>query len=172
MAKVNIIELLLVWWPLWIAIGVCLVVVIAKAIIIKRRIARSGIGEIDRMDGIGFERYLETVFQRFGYHVERTPARGDYGADLIISKNNTRTAIQAKRYRQNVGVKAVQEIVTAKKMYNCSGGIVITNSYYTQQAQKLATVNQVTLWDRDKLIKVILMLQRNIVDPNISEITA
>lgn len=75
----------------------------------------------------------------------RTPYQGDYGADLVIQKADRQTVIQAKRYNSNVGDKAIQEAVAAKEYYKCNQGMVVTNSYYSQQAKKLATANRVEL---------------------------
>jgi restriction system protein len=147
-------------WPLWAAIGGLLLIRIVIVIYQARRLARAGMAEIDHMDGITFERYLVSLFRRHGYTVQHTPARGDFGADLIISKNGVRTAVQAKRYAKNVGVKAIQEVVTAQKMYTCAKAMVVTNSTYTQPAQQLARANNVDLWDRRHLVKVILAPQQ------------
>lgn len=38
------------------------------------------------MDGKTFEGFLGTLFRRLGYRVENTRYRGDYGADLIVSR--------------------------------------------------------------------------------------
>ena len=41
------------------------------------------------------------------------------------------------------------------KHYNCEEAIVITNNYFTRQAEILAEDNEVVaLWDRDKLIRM------------------
>src|SRR5689334_1324208 len=69
----------------------------------RRRLVRSGIFEVDRMEGIAFERYLEALFQQLGFHVRRTRAQGDYGGDVLISRDGTTTVVQAKRYKQAVG---------------------------------------------------------------------
>jgi len=128
------------------------IVGIAARIREEKRFAESGIAEIDIMDGITFERYLEVLFRNLGYNVERTQASGDFGADLIIKRGGLSTVVQAKRYSKNVGLKAVQEVVAAKKMYLCAGALVITNRDYTKQAIQLANMNSVELWDREKLI--------------------
>lgn len=60
----------------------------------------------DQMTGIEFENYLGFIFQEKGYHVDTTPASNDYGADLILKKNGITTVVQAKRYKDKVGVKA------------------------------------------------------------------
>ena len=65
-------------------------------------------------------------------------------------------AVQAKRYSSSVGVKAVQEIIGAVKMYDATEAWVVTNSYFTKQAIKLADINDVYLVDRKELIDMIL----------------
>ena len=125
----------------------------------QRRLTHSGIAEIDLMDGITFERYLETLFSGLGYRVHRTRTAGDFGADLVATKEGTRTIVQAKRYTKRVGVRAVQEAVAARGMYQGSEAIVVTNNYYTDQAAILAKANGVVLWDRDYLVNMILYVQ-------------
>jgi restriction system protein len=118
----------------------------------RRRLARSGIDDIDKMGGRVFEQYLEVLFERRGYKVERTKFVGDFGGDLVLRKDGTKTVVQAKRYTKNVGVKAVQEVVAAKGYYDCDAAMVVTNSTYTNQARELARKNNVDLWDRERLI--------------------
>jgi restriction system protein len=154
-----LIPTLISMWPLWLLIGVYLSIQFAIAKYKKQRLARAGIYEIDRMDGILFERYLVSLFERLGYNVEHTPARGDYGADLIITKDNVRTAVQTKRHKHKVDGKAIQQVFTAQKMYRCTKAMVVTNSRYTAPARHLAKTNDVLLWDRDDLVKAILNTQ-------------
>lgn len=118
----------------------------------EKKLRRSGIFEVDEMSGITFENYLKSLLKMQGFAVQMTPAAGDYGADLILTKNNEKIVVQAKRYKKKVGVRAVQEIVSAKGHYQASACWVITNNYYTQQAVNLAKSNQVRLIDRDELI--------------------
>ncbi len=122
----------------------------------ERRLARSGISEIDQMDGITFERRLAHLFSGRGYSVEQTRARGDYGADLVLERGGVRTVVQAKRWTKNVGVKAIQEAVAAKPMYHCDYAMVVTNRYFTEPAQRLAKTNGVRLWNRDELVRALL----------------
>lgn len=126
----------------------------------KMAYLRSGIEDIDKMDGEEFEKFLEAVFIKMGYIVERTPYSKDYGADLIVYKNKNKTAIQAKRYSNNVGVLAIQEITAARGHYRCQKGMVITNSYFTKQARELARTNGIILWDREALIKEIANIKK------------
>lgn len=128
-----------------------------------KRLADSGINEIDIMDGKTFEKYLEALFRKLGYKVERTRYIGDYGADLVVWKNGIKTVIQAKRYKKNVGVKAIQEAVAAKGYYSCDKAMVVTNSVYTKQATELARANDVQLWDRNDLVKALLSVKNETV---------
>lgn len=93
-------------------IGVVGVIVLMVSIQRKRaeRLKRSGIAEIDQMDGVQFEHYLGHLFRSQGYKAEVTKAAGDFGADLVIFKDGRRIVVQAKRYKKNVGLEAVQEV--------------------------------------------------------------
>jgi restriction system protein len=95
-----------------------------------------------------------------GYSVQATPVSGDWGADLILTRDGERTVVQAKRYTKSVGLEAVQEAVTARAKYHCSRSIVVTNSTFTRQARELAFANGTELWDREKLTKELGRLIR------------
>lgn len=127
----------------------------------KNRLAKSGINEIDHMDGLTFEKYLEVLFEKLSYRVERTQYLGDYGADLVTSKDGIKTVIQAKRYKKKVGIKVVQETVAAKGKYGCSEAMVITNSFYSNAAIELAKANRVEFWNRNHLVKALLSIKKD-----------
>jgi len=114
---------------------------------------------ISKMKGIEFEDYMQELFKRKGYSVTKTPASGDYGVDLLISKKingrEVRTAVQCKRYSKSVGVSAVQEVFSGKHYYKCKYAIVVTTSTFTSPACKSASELNVELWDRYKLIEEI-----------------
>jgi len=127
---------------------------------------RAGMYEIDNMTAEQFELFLKDVFIKRGYEVRHVGrhytgayVEGDYGADLIISKDGKKTAVQVKHYSGKVGLNAVREALGAVNYYKCDKAAVITNSReFTQQAKELAKVNNVKLWDRNDLIKVLLKL--------------
>lgn len=124
----------------------------------EEKLKKSGIKEIDLMDGRQFEHYLGHLFKAHGYAVEVTRASGDYGADLIISKAGKKIAVQAKRYSKSVGLKAVQEVKSSIAMYGASEGWVIANREYTDEAYALAKANSIRLINRNELIEMILKL--------------
>ena len=101
-------------WYVWLILGLVLIGRILFYFWEKQRLAKSGVGDIDKMDGKTFEKYLKVFFEKLGYKVERTKYIGDYGADLVATNKGVKTVIQAKRYKSKVGIKAVQEAVASK----------------------------------------------------------
>lgn len=157
---VPILEGVMAAWPAFALVMIAAIFKAAFRIYEKHKLSKSGIDEIDRMDGKKFERYLEVLFNKLGYRVERTRYVGDYGADLITKKDGVKTVIQAKRFKNKVSIKAVQEAVAAKGKYGCSEAMVVTNSYYTKQAEELAIANSVKLWNRKDLANALLSVKK------------
>ena len=109
-----------------------------------------GNNDIDDMSGTEFEDFIAEALHRSGIEVlELTKGSGDFGADIIVLHEGERTAVQCKRYARPIGVKAVQEAVSAKDYYKCTKAAVITNSTFTRQARELAQESGVILWDRE-----------------------
>ena len=111
------------------------------------------------MNEVEFEEYLGALFAGQGYRVEYTPASGDYGADLILNKGQDVIVVQAKRYRSTVGLKAVQEVIPAIKMYKASEAWVITNSIYTKLELTLAEHNQVRMIYREEFVEMSIAMK-------------
>ncbi|WP_293334060.1 restriction endonuclease [Microcoleus sp. CAWBG58] len=122
----------------------------------RKRLSDSGILEVDTMTGKEFENFLYVHFRQCGYNVNLTQDSQDYGADLILYKDGLKTVVQAKRSKNPVGIKAVQEVAGAVRHYKGNKGRVITNNRFTENAYKLAKSNDLELWDRKKLIEFIL----------------
>lgn len=122
---------------------------------VRNKYRNSSIKEVDCMDGLEFEHYLQPLFEAKGYNATVTQGSGDYGADLVLSRKGKKTVVQAKCYSSNIGVDAIQQVVAAMPVYRASNAIVVTNRYYTSAAKKLAKVNRVRLIDRDELINMI-----------------
>jgi restriction system protein len=89
----------------------------------------------------------------------------DYGADLIIEKDGIRTVVQAKRWRVYVGEDAVREAYSAKNYYNCTEAMVVTNNNFSNMAWNLAKVNNVKLWNRPYLIRMLLEEKEKLQPP-------
>lgn len=113
------------------------------------------INAIDRMDGLAFEQYLVRLFTRLGFSVRHVGARNDYGADLIVERNGSRIAVQAKARRDYVAISAVQQALGARFYYGCEGALVVTNRFFSTPAKELAHKADVALWDRKDLVAAI-----------------
>ncbi len=113
------------------------------------------IANIDSMNGIEFEQYLEKLLISQGYGVKTTQASGDLGVDLIASRDGDKIAIQAKRYGTNMSRRAISDAVAGMYHYNCNKAMVITNSYFSPGAKELAESTECILIDRDTLARWI-----------------
>ena len=119
--------------------------------------------KIDKMDGKEFEYFMHALLIKNGYNnVKVTKASGDHGADILGELNGVKYAFQCKRFDSKVGSKPIGEVLRGMNYYKYEKGIVITNNYYTKQAIDEAKVNNVELWDRDK----VLELYRNVLKDN------
>lgn len=121
-----------------------------------KAVSKSGINDIDEMKGYQFEDFLLTLFKKKGFTVIQTKASGDFGADLILQRNEKRVVVQAKRYTKKVGIRAVQEAVSALAIYGAKEAWVVTNNYFTDAAVQLAKANSVKLINRDDLMNLII----------------
>ncbi len=114
------------------------------------------IDELDNMEGHDFEYAVADLLRYNGWRdVEVTQGSGDYGIDILARRGSTRYAIQCKRYSKAVGVKAVQEAGLGVDYYHCDAAAVITNNYFTKQAETIAKVTGVRLWGRNFLESLI-----------------
>lgn len=107
--------------------------------------------------GSDFEKLLYRLFQAMGYAVEWIGKSGDQGGDLIANKNGERTLIQAKCYRDwSTGNAAVQQVVSAMKLYDCNKAMVVTSSYFTPEAIALAKANKTELVSKTRLQELLI----------------
>lgn len=111
--------------------------------------------KFDYMTGNDFEQFCSLVLQENGYATHVTPASGDFGVDIIAEQSGITYAIQCKCYSSDIGVDAVYQVAGGMKYYHANLGIVLTNRYFTRQAQELASGIGIILWNRDSLIKLI-----------------
>lgn len=148
-------------WFLWCVLGGVSLIFALRSIVRWLLAATSEEVEpdIDRLDWKAFEVYVAQLFADLGYRAQLTQDGPDFGADVILERDNTRTAVQAKQYGHSVGVEAIQQVVAAKAVYDCSEAKVVTTSLYTRQALFLAEKNKVEVWDRSILFREIAARQ-------------
>lgn len=116
---------------------------------------RAKAAELDALSGVEFEAFLAGLFRAQGYVADLTPATGDYGADLILVKDNQRIAVQAKRYAGSVGVSAVQEALSGQAYYRCDAAWLVTTGTFTPNALDLAKKSGVKLIGRSDIGNLI-----------------
>lgn len=121
----------------------------------RERLKRSGLSDVDTMTGDEFEARLAVLFDNLGFAVTRTGASGDFGADLVLERDDRRVVVQAKRYDGAVGIEAVQQVIGATRYYDAIQAIVVTNSACTPAATKLAKAHDVVLVERDALAALL-----------------
>lgn len=153
-----IVYVLYLYW--WIFLIILLIIIIVAIIMHRKNKKFTSLDEelekIDMMAGRDFEDYIVELLKYDGYkNVERTKYSGDFGVDIVASKNGIKCAIQCKRFNEKVNLKAVQEIVSGRKHYKCEKAIVVTNNYYANSAKELAFSNKVELLDRDYIISIL-----------------
>lgn len=119
---------------------------------------KARIYDVDKMDGIEFEYYLEALFSKLKYKPSVTKASHDYGADLILKNENKRIVVQAKRSSTKIGIKAVQEIYAAQRFHGADEAWIVTNSFYTKSAVELGNACSIIMKDRNTLSKWIISI--------------
>ncbi|WP_445367900.1 homing endonuclease associated repeat-containing protein [Methylomonas sp. BW4-1] len=107
---------------------------------------------INKLTGEQFEIFLEKILHKIGFDsIERTRLSGDFGADLIASRDGKKFCIQAKRYNRPVGNKAVQEVFSSMPIYKADSCMVISNQEFTNAAKKQALECKCILFGRKEL---------------------
>lgn len=114
----------------------------------------TGQAAVDAMTGVEFEHYVAAVLRGIGYTVELTRATGDFGVDLIATKDGTRTAVQCKRQNRVVNGSAIQQVVAGAAVHDCAATMVVSNHRYTRAAEQLAEVHGCVLVDRTRLARM------------------
>lgn len=122
-----------------------------KSVNVKVATSKDKMKTIDKMNGIEFEVFAKNFFKKLGYRVKRTPPSKDFGADLLMEKDGKKYVVQVKRYKSNVGISAVQQVVASKAYYSADIAIIFTNSHLTEAASELAKLNNVIVFDRNTL---------------------
>jgi restriction system protein len=106
------------------------------------------------MTGLEFEVYIAELLKQNGFHKIKLTERYDFGVDIIAEKDDIRWGIQVKRHAGLVMASAVRQVVTALRHYGCDRSMVITNSTFSNVAERLAYANDCVLVDRKRLSKL------------------
>ena len=142
------------------AIGLFLCLMLFVKRIFRNARFRRQYSSLAKLSGEEFENFLCHLYTQYGYQVKRIGGKGDFGVDLLVTKDGITTAVQAKRYTKNVSLSAVQEVYAGKTYYGADDAVVITTSRFTKAAKQLALPCEVTLIDCDELEKMYSRIQK------------
>ena len=90
-----------------------------------------------------FEHLVRQIFEEMGMQAWNTQAIKDDGVDAVAVNNNAvfggMCIIQAKRYRNAVGVEAIRALAGVMEDKHATKGILITTSWVTKDGHAFAT---------------------------------
>jgi hypothetical protein len=113
-------------------------------------------------EGLAFEKRFAAVFEKAGYRVIKTPDSGDFGVDVIVEIKGERWAFQCKKLKKPAGVRAVAEVYSGGRYYDCTRFCVASPSGFTQQARMMAAKLGVQL--EDKSFHFNVSIEQNAVE--------
>lgn len=104
-----------------------------------------------------FELLIGEYFRRKGYAVRENGGGGaDGGIDLTLIKNNQKTIVQCKRWKNvQVGVSPVRELYGVMVAEKASACIFVSSGNYTHEAQSFASNKPIELINGETLYKLI-----------------
>jgi hypothetical protein len=126
----------------------------------EARLRALALSDIDNMDGVMFEHYVAKLLRHEGYtEVDVSKGSGDFGVDIVASKDSRRYAIPVKRWSGTVSRTAVSDAVAGKGHYSCNAAMVVTNSYLSAKSREFASSVGCEIVDRDILGGWVLRFQ-------------
>lgn len=118
------------------------------------------------MTGIEFEALIELLLVNMGLDVRITKATGDGGIDLVAYSNESffkgKYIIQCKRWSGAVGEPIIRDLYGVIMAERANKGILITTSYFTDQAIQFAEGKNIELIGYDALRKLLNDYEINI----------
>lgn len=114
--------------------------------------------------GLALELKLADLFKKSGYDVVHDAKRlgrsgvehqidvlAEYRCPLHIS----RVVVEAKSYDSPIDKDKIMKLIQIVDDLGADHGIIVTTSYFTPEAIKTAQGNNVELWNRDRLVKLL-----------------
>lgn len=115
--------------------------------------------DIHKMSGYEFEQLIVCLLKKMGFLVEQTSLSGDGGIDIIAYNREPiykgKYLIQCKNWENPVGQREVRDLYGVVMSEQANKGILITTSYFTEQAVQFAENKNIELIDYDVLINLL-----------------
>lgn len=86
------------------------------------------------LDGWEFEEEVAKIFRLNGYQATVTKKTGDYGVDIIMSKDNFKYVVQCKHYKNPVGPEPIRALWGVKDDFIADKVIIVASSGLTDSA--------------------------------------
>lgn len=106
-----------------------------------------------------FENLITNLFQKMGLETKQTQSSRDGGVDCIAFDNRPifggKVVIQAKRYKNTVGVSAVRDLFGTMQNEGASKGILVTTSGYGKSSFEFADGKPIELLDGSNLLYLL-----------------
>jgi restriction system protein len=103
-----------------------------------------------------FESLITNLFQKMGLETRQTQASRDGGVDCVAYDPRPifggKVVIQAKRYKNTVGVSAVRDLFGTTQNEGASKGILITTSGYGKASYEFAEGKPLELYSGSNLL--------------------
>ena len=102
-----------------------------------------------------FEQWCAHQLRSLGHIVRHVGGQGDHGIDLFAEKNGELAVVQCKRFtgRRTVGEPQVRDLFGAMHAERATRAIVMTASYFTDEARAWARGKPIELWDADRIVR-------------------
>ncbi len=180
---IDIGHLIKALWPLWVTIGVVVVVKILFNEVLpdlinnwrNRRRFRAGekwrsdrelLRWLKAMKPSEFENYIAGLFNKLGYKTEVTGGSHDKGVDVIAEKDGVKHYIQCKKFiTSTVGVGSMRDFYGAIADHLAKGkAFFITTNKFTLEAEKYADDKPIELIDGHRLVEYIHLAEKQKVE--------
>ena len=106
-----------------------------------------------------FESLIQNLFEKIGLDTRQTRASRDGGVDCVAYNTDPilggKVVIQAKRYKNTVGVSAVRDLYGTLQNEGASKGILVTTSGYGKASADFAAGKPIELFDGANLLYLL-----------------
>ena len=178
-------NLVIAFWPFWLAIGIIFLLRIVfeiwlpntiKKWKIKRRFKKGEAWRTDqqiiqwlrKMSPKDFEIYIADLFDRLNYKTQVVGGSHDGGIDVIAEKDGVVNYIQCKKFiTQQVTVGAMRDFYGALANKLTTGkGYFITTNVFTLEAEQFAEDKPIERIDGAELVRYIRLVQKDEFNSN------
>ena len=119
----------------------------------ESELSKTSVYSVDSLSEREFERFAKWLLEELGYEIHPEKYSVNSGVYLVATKDGKKLAILTKKTLRNskVSNSVILKSQEAKSTYGCNESIVLTTSYFSQQAKVDAQKFDIELWDRDTI---------------------